>query len=251
MTDETPKAARAETTVGELDVPPRRRPPGQQVSTLISERVRNQVRSAFLAGQYPGVPQLAKAFNIPSKTIHQWRSSEGWDELKAQIDTEAKRRLVNKLAEKKSEIDDQHFKLWGAFDAQVFMYMKKAQDDKRLIGPKTLDTLSKVLERSQKGRRIACGADASIEVREDRHIVIEYQGLDEIIGTAQAAMSDPNEGRKADMPHQRCKDADFITVHQASQLNHKEPTKEEDFKEVELAEIKSPFGKEQKDLGGG
>ena len=59
-----------------------------------------------------------------------------------------------------------------------------------MLQPRTLDILSRVMERAQKGRRIAVGADTSLEDQQDRHIIIEYAGIDELISRSRRLMEE-------------------------------------------------------------
>ncbi|MHC4707601.1 MAG: hypothetical protein ACYS8I_11015 [Planctomycetota bacterium] len=155
------------------------------------ERFRNQVRAAFLTGQHTSFKDLCRSFNVEQTKVAAWRRDEGWDDLKLQISRRAREKLIDKASERKSEIDDTHYRMWGAFEAQVYRQLKRAQDENRSIPPRTLDVLSKVMERCQKGKRIACGADTNLHVSEERHHVIDYVGFREIMHVASEAERNP------------------------------------------------------------
>ena len=71
--------------------------------------------------------------------------------------------------------------------------MREATSQGKMLNPKVMDVLSKVFERSQKGRRVARGADTILQITQQGtqdKIEIVYTGLEHAISAAKERMKD-------------------------------------------------------------
>jgi hypothetical protein len=158
--------------------------------------LRKQIRHAWVSGQYGSLEDLSQAFSIPIDMLKVWRSEEGWDDEKELVDLLIQKRTRNDAADKITRLNRQHDKIWSAFDHQIYLYMREATSQGKMLNPKVMDLLSKIFERSQKGRRTARGADVYMQIRQQNaqeKIEIVYSGLEHAIAAAQKKMKDTGE----------------------------------------------------------
>ena len=144
-----------------------------------SAKIREKAREAYLTGEITSVAELARRMRVKPHTVATWKKDEGWDSLKLRIDKRAAEQLVERLATERVNLNAQHFKLWNAVLARL---VSSIQKDGRVAGTDTkdLDRAASILERAQKGQRLARGltTDGQTEEQiraeaaaETRHVV--------------------------------------------------------------------------------
>ncbi len=121
-----------------------------------SVKTREQARESFLTGEITSIAEIARRMRVKPHTVATWKKEENWDALKLRIDKRAAEQLVERLATERTNLNAQHFKLWNAVVARVFASIQK--DGK--VGSseaRDLDRVASILERAQKGQRLARG----------------------------------------------------------------------------------------------
>jgi len=158
-----------------------------------SPMLKRQIRHAWVSGQYSSLEDLSRAFSIPVDRLQLWREEEDWDAEKQYVDLLTQKRIRSSSADSITKLNKQHDKIWSAFDHQIYLYMREATSQGKMLNPKVMDVLSKVFERSQKGRRVARGADTILQITQQGtqdKIEIVYTGLEHAISAAKERMKD-------------------------------------------------------------
>src|SRR6266849_5668417 len=122
-------------------------------------KVREEARRLFLTGEITNNSEIATRLGVKPHTIGLWRRQEDWDGLRLKIDRRAAELFVEKIATDRVTLNVRHFRFWELVLARL------AED---LKGKKTLDVrhmerVAGILERAQKGQRMAKGLAASGE----------------------------------------------------------------------------------------
>jgi len=129
-----------------------------------SRKIREDARQLFLTGEVTSISEIARRIRVKAHTVGVWKREEDWDGLRIKIDKRAAEQLVERLASERVNLNAQHFKLWNAVVGRVFAAVQKGQID----GSETrdLDRVSAILERAQKGQRLARGLSLDGETEE-------------------------------------------------------------------------------------
>lgn len=144
-------------------------------------RVREEARKLFLTGELTTNREIAARLDLKAHTIGQWRRQEDWDGLRLKIDRRAAEMFVEKLATERVSLNLRHFKYWDVLMGRLAEAFK--DPDTQQI--KKLERLAAILERAQRGQRLARGlsldgqteeevrAEAQTEMRRLVDLVIE------------------------------------------------------------------------------
>ncbi len=119
-----------------------------------SPKTREEARRLFLTGEMDSNAEIAAHLKLKAHTVGAWRRQEDWDGLRRKIDRRAAAMLVEKLATDRVTLNEQHFRFWGLVVAQLLEGMKEGHPEKT-VG--TLEKVAGILERAQKGQRLARG----------------------------------------------------------------------------------------------
>ena len=138
-----------------------------------SKKKREEARRLFLTGELPSVAEIARRLKAKAHTVAAWKTEEDWDGLRIKIEKQAAEQLVDQLASERVTLNASHFKLWNLV---VFQLFEAIQRDKAM-DVTALKEVAGILERAQKGQRLARGmsidgqteeqirADAAVEGR--------------------------------------------------------------------------------------
>lgn len=129
-----------------------------------SRKIREDARQLFLTGEVTSISEIARRIRVKAHTVGVWKREEDWDGLRIKIDKRAAEQLVERLASERVNLNAQHFKLWNAVVGRVFAAVQKGQIDSSET--RDLDRVSAILERAQKGQRLARGLSLDGETEE-------------------------------------------------------------------------------------
>ena len=129
-----------------------------------SRKIREDARQLFLTGEVTSISEIARRIRVKAHTVGVWKREEDWDGLRIKIDKRAAEQLVERLASERVNLNAQHFKLWNAVVGRVFAAVQKGQIDSSET--RDLDRVSAILERAQKGQRLARGLSLDGETAE-------------------------------------------------------------------------------------
>ncbi len=120
-----------------------------------SKKTREQARELYLTGEVTSVSEISRRIKVKAHTVGRWRNQEGWDALRLKIDRRAAEQLAERIATERVNLNSQHFKLWGVVVARLFDTLQKGG----LAGEevRNLDKVAGILDRAQKGQRLARG----------------------------------------------------------------------------------------------
>lgn len=122
------------------------------------------LKREFLLGDYKSLRQFAKAKKLCYS--HLRRKAVGWAKEKSELQAQKERKIAEGLIQNqiKQEIDWNltHLKLWGEFLnilQEVFKNAESVKTKDGRINAYVLEKLANVMEKAQKGQRLALGLD--------------------------------------------------------------------------------------------
>lgn len=118
-------------------------------------------RRLFLAGEVDTNTELAARLNVKPHTVGKWRKEEDWDGLRLKIDRRAAELFVEKIASDRVTLNVRHYRLWELIVAKLMEDLKDASPN-----PRELERIAGILDRAQKGQRLAKGISTSGETEE-------------------------------------------------------------------------------------
>lgn len=129
-----------------------------------TKRKREQARRLYLTGEATTVAEIARRLKCKPHTVGQWRREEDWDALRLRIDRQAAEKLVEQLANERVELNSRHFKFWGVVVGRLFESVQKQGLNVEEI--RALERMAAILEKAQKGQRLARGLSLDGETEE-------------------------------------------------------------------------------------
>jgi hypothetical protein len=135
-------------------------------------RRRAEARRLYLAGEASSNAEIAVKLRVKPHTIGRWRKEEDWDGLRLKIDRRAAEMFVEKIATDRVSLNVRHFRFWD------LMLAKLAEDLKaqKTLDIREMERVAGILERAQKGQRLAKGMSLGGETEE----ALRAQGQAEI-----------------------------------------------------------------------
>jgi hypothetical protein len=127
-----------------------------------SAKTREKARQLFLTGAMESNVEIARHLGLKPHTIGQWRREEDWDSLRLEIDRRAAQKMVETIATDRVALNVRHYRYWEAMLVQIAETLKaKGPHDVR-----TLERMAGILDRAQKGQRLAKGLSVDGETEE-------------------------------------------------------------------------------------
>lgn len=120
-----------------------------------TKRKREEARRLYLTGEASSVAEIARQLGTKAHTVGLWKREEDWDGLRLKVDRRAAEKLVEQLANERVNLNAQHFKLWGVVVSKLLESVQKGGLDVEHI--RALERVSAILDRAQKGQRLARG----------------------------------------------------------------------------------------------
>jgi hypothetical protein len=120
-----------------------------------STKVREQARELYLTGEVRAISDIARRLKVKPHTVGRWRHDEDWDALRLKIDRRAAEQLAERIASERVNLNSQHFKLWGVVVGKLFDLLQQTGLKGDEI--RNLDRVAGILDRAQKGQRLARG----------------------------------------------------------------------------------------------
>ena len=139
-----------------------------------SKTMREKARELYLTGEVSNVAQIAWQLKIKPHTLGKWRKDEDWDALRLKIDQRAAEQLAEKIASERVTLNAQHFKLWGVVVSKLFESLQRgglSGDEVR-----NLEKVAGILDRAQKGQRLARGLSLDGQTEEQLRAEFEAEG---------------------------------------------------------------------------
>jgi len=127
---------------------------------IISKR--KEARRLYLSEGMETNAEIARRIEVKPHTVSRWRREEDWDGLRLKIDRRAGEMFVEKIATDRVTLNVRHYRYWDLMLAQVAETMK----DKQNLDVRELERVAGVLDRAQKGQRLAKGLSVAGETEE-------------------------------------------------------------------------------------
>jgi hypothetical protein len=125
-------------------------------------KAREDARRLYLTGELETNAEIAVHVGVKPHTVGRWRHEEAWDDLRLKIDLRAAEMFVEKLATDRVTLNVRHYRLWDLLLARLADDLKS----KAITDIRDLERIAGILERSQKGQRLAKGMSLGGETEE-------------------------------------------------------------------------------------
>jgi hypothetical protein len=125
-------------------------------------KAREKARSLFLSGEASSNVDISRHLKVKAHTVAAWRKLEGWDDLRIAVDRRAAEKLVEEIATDRVALNRRHFKFWELSLARMAEVLKGDQ----VKDLRTLERMTAILDRAQKGQRLAKGLSLDGETEE-------------------------------------------------------------------------------------
>jgi hypothetical protein len=124
-------------------------------------KVREEARRLFLSRELNTNAEIAAKLKVKAHTVGAWRKEEAWDDLRLKVDKRAAEKLIEQLSSEKVNLNVRHYKYWEYLLSQMVESFKGAKYDIR-----DWEKIAGILERAQKGQRLARGLSTTGETEE-------------------------------------------------------------------------------------
>jgi hypothetical protein len=125
-------------------------------------RLREEARRLFLTGEITTNAEIAARLGLKPHTVGVWRRQEDWDGLRLKIDRRAAEMFVEKIATDRVTLNVRHYRFWELVVARLAEELK----GKKNLDVRDLERVSGILDRAQKGQRLAKGMSITGETEE-------------------------------------------------------------------------------------
>jgi hypothetical protein len=106
--------------------------------------------------------EIAAHLDVKPHTVGRWRQEEDWDGLKLKIDRRTAEGLVEKIATDRVNLNVRHFRYWELVLAKLAEGLK----GDNTYGIREIERMSTILDKAQKGQRLAKGLSVNGETEE-------------------------------------------------------------------------------------
>jgi len=161
--------------------------------TRYAKSKREEARRLFLTGEVATSAESARRLGIKPHTVGLWKRQEDWDGLRLKIELKAAEKLVEQLAGERVQLNARHFKFWDVIGGRLVQSVKPEHLDADEI--KSLDRLAAILERMQKGQRLARGMSLDGQTEEQIRAEADSEGrglVDLTIEVIKEKVTDPD-----------------------------------------------------------
>lgn len=125
-------------------------------------KAREEARRQFLAGEAETNAEIAARLKVKPHTVGKWRKEENWDDLRRKIDRRAAEMFVEKIATDRTALNLRHYRYWDLLINNLGETLKQQKS----LDVRELDKIAGILDRAQKGQRLAKGLSTGGETEE-------------------------------------------------------------------------------------
>ncbi len=129
---------------------------------------RTEAQRLFLSGEVTTNSEIAARLQVKPHTIGRWRKDEDWDSLRMKIDRRAAEMFVEKIASDRVTLNVRHYRFWDLLLAKLTEGLKSQEK----VSIQELNRIAGILDRAQKGQRLAKGlsiAETEESIRAKNH----------------------------------------------------------------------------------
>ena len=130
--------------------------------TRTRSKKREEARRLYLTGEVSTNSEIAARLKVKPHTIDRWRKEEDWDSLRTKIDIRAAELFIEKIATERVTLNVRHYRFWELLLAKLAEDLK----GQKSFDIRELDRIAGILDKAQKGQRLAKGLSATGETEE-------------------------------------------------------------------------------------
>jgi transposase len=123
---------------------------------------REEARRLFLTGETSANSEIATRLGVKAHTVGRWRRGEDWDGLRMKIDIRAAELFIEKIASERVTLNVRHYRMWELLIARLAEDLK----GKQALDIRALERIAGIIDRAQKGQRLAKGLSVTGETEE-------------------------------------------------------------------------------------
>ena len=120
-----------------------------------SRKLREGARQLYLTNETASSSEIARRLKVKPHTIGLWKREDDWEGLRLKIDRQAAEKLVERLANERVTLNAQHFKFWSVVGSRLLESVQKPGVSVEEV--RSLERIAAVLEKTQRGQRLARG----------------------------------------------------------------------------------------------
>jgi Putative ATPase subunit of terminase (gpP-like) len=125
-------------------------------------KTREEARRLYLTGEATTNSEIATRLHVKSHTVGRWARQEDWTGLRSKIDIRAAELFVEKIATDRMNLNLGHFRMWQLLVARLAEDLKTHKS----FDIRDLERVAAILEKTQKGQRLAKGLSMTGETEE-------------------------------------------------------------------------------------
>ncbi len=125
-------------------------------------KTREEARRLYLTGDLQSNAEIASRLGVKPHTVGKWRREEEWDELRRKVEHKAAEMFAERIASDRVTLNVRHYRMWDLLVAKLAEELKASQG----IDIRGLERISTILDRAQKGQRLAKGLSITGETEE-------------------------------------------------------------------------------------
>ena len=125
-------------------------------------KLREEARKLYLTGDIDTNAEIAARLKLKPHTVGAWRKHEDWDGLKLKIQQREADKFIEKIATDRTTMNLGHYRYWALLVSRLGEVLKS----KQALTIKDLESIATVLDRAQKGQRLAKGLASPAETEE-------------------------------------------------------------------------------------
>lgn len=125
-------------------------------------KTREEAMRLYLTGEVETNAEIAARLKVKPHTVGKWRRDEDWDGLRVKIDRRAAEMFAEKIASDRVTLNVRHYRMWELLVAKLAEDLK----GRETIDVRELDRIAGILDRAQKGQRLAKGLSLTGETEE-------------------------------------------------------------------------------------
>lgn len=125
-------------------------------------KAREEARRLYLTSEATTNAEIAARLKVKPHTVGRWRREEDWDGLRLKIDRRAAELFVEKIATDRVTLNVRHYRYWELVLANLAEDLKA----KKSLDVRGMERIAGILDRAQKGQRLAKGLSVAGETEE-------------------------------------------------------------------------------------
>jgi hypothetical protein len=125
-------------------------------------KFREEARRLYLTAELQTNAEIAARLGVKPHTVGKWRRDEEWDDLRRKVERRASEMFAEKIASDRVTLNVRHYRMWDLLMAKLADELKTKQS----IPVRELERISGILDRAQKGQRLAKGLSITGETEE-------------------------------------------------------------------------------------